>query len=808
MTILQDSIAQSAAVSASYQIVRSLRFNSADSAYLSRTPASAGNRTTWTWSGWIKRSALGTSQYIFSNTDASGLNGFELLINASDQIRVDDYSTVNVWALNTTTQVFRDPAASFHLVLAYDTTQATAANRVRLYINGLLITAFTSATYPAQNYSGYINNTNLHAIGRAGSSATAYLNGLLSDVRFIDGQALDATSFGAFDTNTGVWSPIAYSGSYGTNGYWLKFADNSNTTAATLGADSSGNSNHWTPNNFSITAGVGNDSLVDTPTNYGTDTGAGGEVRGNYCTWNPLFNFGNQTLANGNLDIATGTTGGSIGTMQVSTGKWYWEINYTTAMSTGSRVAGLVKSTSTPTSLITSSIYWQSNGTYSLNNGAGVTYGTSAAVNDVIGVALDVDAQTVTFYKNGSAMGAAISLSSVYSVGDYVTPAMVQSAGTSQSCTANFGQRPFANTAPSGFKALCSTNLPTPAIGATSSTLASKNFDIVTYTGTGANLTVSGLGFQPDFTWIKSRSAAVDHAVYDRVRGVQLDLGTNLTTAETTQATGLTAFNSNGFSIGTLAKINTSAATYVAWNWKANGAPVSNTAGSITSQVSANAAAGISVVSWTGTGANATVGHGLGVVPAMIIVKSRSYSPTSWRSYNKNLANAATTLDLNATTAADGTNATSFNSTAPTSSVFSVGIADNTNRSAATYVAYCFAEVAGFSKFGTYTGNGAADGPFVYCGFRPRWIMVKSTSAVGGWDVFDTARSTENVGDEMILAHVSNTEYSGSAYIDILSNGFKLRNNNTPSGADFNGSSITITFIAFAEAPFNYARAR
>ncbi len=795
MAILQTGLAQEAAAASEYQIARSLRFNSADSAYLSRTPSVAGNRKTWTLSVRIKRSALGR-QAIFANFNSSAGSGGGLEFNASDQLRWTDYAVSSATTELITTQLFRDIGAWYDIVLTYDTTQATTANRIKLFINGTQVSAFATATYPTLNYDGYINiGSQAVAIGRTGSSATQYLNAYLTDIVFVDGTALDASSFGQTNANTGVWVPKAYTGSYGTNGFWLKLDDNSGITATTLGKDSSGNSNNWTPNNFSVTAGINNDSFTDTPTNYGTDTGAGGEVRGNYCTWNPLFNFGNQTLTNGNLDIATGTSGGSIGTMQVSTGKWYWEINYTTAMTSGSRVAGLVKSTSTPTSLITSSIYWQSNGTYSLNNGAGVTYGTSAAVNDVIGVALDVDARTVTFYKNGSAMGSAISISSVYSVGDYVTPSIIQSAGTSQSCTANFGQRPFSYAAPSGFKALCSANLPTPAI-----VKPSTNFDIALYTGTGSSLSVSSLGFQPDFTWIKSRSAATDHALYDAVRGVQKDLVSNSTAAETTQAQGVTAFGSSGFTIGTLAKLNTNAATYAAWNWKGANGTVTNTAGSVTSTVSANTAAGISVVSFNTvtSGSSSTIGHGLGVAPKMIILKYRNQI-NNWVTHHASLGTGYI-LQLN-TTAAQITNTTNINAVSSTTFTLGSSWVDNPTQ---PIIGYCFAEVEGFSKFGSYVGNGSTDGPFIYCGFRPRWILIKKSSAIGEWTILDTSRSDYNIAKLYLNAHTSGAEISSFSVLDILSNGFKLRITDTT----WNLSGATFVFAAFAEAPFNYSRAR
>jgi len=323
------------------------------------------------------------------------------------------------------------------------------------------------------------------------------------------------------------------------------------------------------------------------------------------------------------------------------------------------------------------------------------------------------------------------------------------------------------------------------------------------YTGTGASLavanTVNGVNFQPDFVWVKGRSGATDHALYDSVRGTTKDLISNATSAETTQATGLTAFGSTGFTVGALAKMNTSAATYVGWQWKAGGTAVSNTAGSITSSVSANTTAGFSVVTYMGTGANATVGHGLGVAPKMMIVKQRS-AVNDWIVYHSVLGSgSAVYLNLTNANAA----ATAWNSTSPTSSVFSVGTSNIINQSGQTYVAYCFSEVAGYSKFGSYTGNGSADGPFVFTNFQPRYILLKSTST-GDWVTYDSSRNPYNVEDLYLYPNSSAAEAgSGTPRIDFLSNGFKIRNT-----GQSNVSGETIIYMAFASNPLKYSNAR
>jgi len=320
------------------------------------------------------------------------------------------------------------------------------------------------------------------------------------------------------------------------------------------------------------------------------------------------------------------------------------------------------------------------------------------------------------------------------------------------------------------------------------------------YTGTGATLAVSNavnsVGMQPDFVWMKGRSGATDHALYDSVRGTTLDLASNTTAAETTQTTGLTTFGAAGFTVGALAKVNTSAATYIGWNWKAGGTAVSNTAGSITSSVSANTTAGFSVVTYTSTGANATVGHGLGVTPSLILVKSRAIV-LSWLVYHALIGNTKYLL-LN-TSAAETVDSTVWNNTSPTASVFTVGTAFGSN----TYVAYCWAPVAGYSAFGSYTGNGGTDGPFVYTGFRPRWLMLKNTGGAASWYVLDSSRNTYNVEDAVLVPNTNQAEVAITS-VDFLSNGFKLRTTTT----DINGSGTTYIYAAFAENPLKYANAR
>lgn len=328
------------------------------------------------------------------------------------------------------------------------------------------------------------------------------------------------------------------------------------------------------------------------------------------------------------------------------------------------------------------------------------------------------------------------------------------------------------------------------------------------YTGNGSTQSISnavnGVSFQPDFVWYKNRSIVASHNLFDSVRGVNKYLISDSTAAEGT-ASGVTAFNSNGFSVGSLSNGNGNGNAIVGWQWNAGGSTVTNTSGSISAQVRANATAGFSVVTYTGTGANATVGHGLGVAPRMIIIKSRTFV-SDWVVYHASIGNTgAVFLDL---TNATSTSSLYFQNTSPTSSVFSIGIAGGVNNSSSdTYVAYCFAAVAGYSAFGSYTGNGSADGPFVYLNFRPRFVMIKRTDVANAWMMYDTARNTDNVVNKYLFANAADAENTGSGssdLVDFLSNGFKLRCTTLAE----NASGGTYVYAAFAESPFKFSNAR
>ena len=779
-----------------YNLTKSLRFRSSATAYLNRTPASAGNRRTWTYSAWVKRGTLGTRN-IIAQAEAGGNTNAVIEFNSSDQLRffqqvggVDNFQLI-------TTQVFRDPSAWYHIVIQLDTTQATSTNRAKLYVNGLQITAFSTAVYPAQNFDGSFNNNVAQYIG-AWTASTQYFDGYLAEVNFIDGQALTPSSFGSTNALTGVWQPAKYTGTYGTNGFYLPFTNT--TSTSTLGNDFSGNGNTWTVNNISLTAGTTYDSMTDVPTLTSATTA-------NYAVWNPLAVGGGITTSNGNLSATASSNSNSMlqGTFGLTSGKWYWEV--TLSSGTSAWTGSIIKSTAGLgySALSSGDAYSYSNDGTKYNGQTSTSFGNSYTTNDIISVAYNADTGKIWYAKNGTwqasgdpAAGTNEAFSGIS--GTYMPSALLNSA----TGIANFGQRPFTYTPPTGFVALNTFNLPT-------STIVKGNtvMDATLYTGNGSAGTdvqtiTNASGFKPDLVWTKSRSNAVSHHIGDSVRGIDKTLFSNLTAAESTYTYDIHAFNSNGFTVGNDGSQNTSGYTYVGWQWKAGGAAVTNTSGTISSQVSANTTSGFSVVTYTGTGSNATVGHGLGVAPSMIIVKRRDAGSSGWSVYFITLA-AGYVLSLQST-GAQANSATRFTTTLPTSTVFSIGTDSDLNASAGTYVAYCWTPIAGYSAFGSYTGNGSSDGPFIYTGFRPRFVMVKCSTAAEGWYMWDTSRDTYNSTKLILQANASTAELGASVdtyAIDVLSNGFKLRQANVG-----NQSTQTMIYMAFAENPFKNALAR
>jgi len=777
----------SAGAAAGYQIERSVRLNEADSPYLGRTPSSASNTKVFTFSAWVKRSGPGTQyhQALFAAGGGTSDNDYFQILFEGDTLRISalNYQPRRTYAL------YRDYSAWLHLLVNVDLNQASNSNKYRAWINNEEVT--WQSTSSNQTNTG-VNTTTAHYIGAA-SPGNRRSNCYLTEVHFVDGQALDPTSFGEFDDNN-VWQPIEYTGTYNTNGFYLPFSDNSSASA--LGTDYSGNSNNWSVNNISVAPGTGNDSLRDSPTNGGTanDTGAGGQIPGNYATLNPLVLASGGSLTNGNLDLVK--TSGSVahfyGTVGASSGKWYYEYVATA----GPYIGGPgVANYADPGGATATNIFLNEGGDIYLNLSAVQSTGVSWTTGDVIGVAIDLDAKTIQWRKNNVIVN-----STPYSFSGASGNFYPNVHAYTATATVNFGQRAFAYSAPSGFKALCTANLDTPTIADGSTVM-----DVALYTGNSSTQTISGLGFSPDFLWFKARSVAYSHALYDTVRGYTKSLVSNATLPEATESGGLSAFNSDGFSLNgentAQGSTNTSGQTYVAWAWDAGSSTVTNTDGTITSSVRANASAGFSIVSYTGTGSAATVGHGLNVAPSMMLVKQRS-GASSWAVYHASLGSTQY-LELNTTIAA-ATATNRWNDTDPTSSVFSVSVSGTTNNSGKDYISYCFAPVEGYSAFGSYLGNGSSDGPMVYTGFRPAFVLLKCSSAAGtSWTIHDNKRLGYNPDQDLLFPDTSDAE-NPTSYMDFLSNGFKLR----IVSSFANASGSTFIYAAFAENPFRTARAR
>lgn len=772
-------------------IAYSLMLDKTASQSLTRTPGGAGNLNTWVWSGWVKFCAITGYQYIFGASSDNYANSFTLLQmdNAASTLTFYDYQGADTFRLKTN-QLFRDPAAWYHIVCAVDTTQATASDRVRIYINGSLVTSLATSTYPPQNQNTRMNAAIAHTNGYA--SASLGTDGYLANVIFIGGYPTGVTSgtwsatniaslFGRTSADTGAWVNKTYSGSYsGTNSSLLNFSN-----SAALGTDSSGNGNNWTLNGGITSA----NQYTDTPTN-------------NYAVLNAIYpNPSTFALSIGNLKHTTPVSNYGLcnGTIAIpTTGKWYWEM---TANSLSAAYAVGIEQLRTPAAgsyvgeVATS--YGYISTANKINNTTQVAYGATWTVNDVIGIAFNADTLDLTFYKNGSTQGSAYTVSA----GTYF-PAGSDTGGAAAAVTYNFGAKTFAYTPPTGYKALCTQNLPTPTI-----IKPNKYFDAVLWTGTASTRTISlnNSSLKTGLVWIKDRSNAQDHKLTDIVRGATKALISDTNGAETTDANGVTSFGTGSFNLGTGTRNynDTNGDTYVGWAWATDGTSGSaNTVtgtGAVAGVTSVDATCGVSISTFTSQSSGVgTVTHGLGVAPKFIILKPTG-AVTNWFCWHTGLTSASYYINLNSTSA-QTLNTNYWNATAPDSTKVTIGSA----LTSFAFVMYAFADVPGFSKFGATTANNSADGSFYYCGFRPRWILIKPTSLIAGWIIYDTARDTYNVSGNEVYPHLANIESAGNVDIDILSNGFKFRS----SSLTINNSTNTGIFAAFAECPFNYANAR
>ena len=816
-------------------IEKSLVFNNyasdADDATLTRTVGTTSNRRTFTHSFWVKRTKLGYGM-IFGHTDGAGSYFFSFVFNSDNKIEFNEYryneSPSNKIRL-ITTRVFRDTTSWYHIVTAVDTTQGTSSNRVKIYVNGVQETDFGTEIYCDQNHDTYFNSTSPYPIMRIGLNGWGYggANCYLAEFHAVDGNAYDPSYFGFTESQTNVWMPKRYGGTYGTNGYYLNFST-LGETATTMGLDRSGNNNNFTPTNLEIS-----DFSLDTPSNT-------------FATLNPLSTSVN-TLTQGNLY----STGGGASwrpvssDMAMSSGRWYWEIYIDTVSSY--QMHGIRPQIRDDGDVNhdndhypgTRSDEWGYNTDARLHNSASATssWGDTYTAGDIIGVALDMDAGTLNFYKNGSATGSQItgisaSHSPVGSRGDYLACFCVY--GSTGQAIVNFGQDGtfaghkssqnkkdingignFYYTPPTGFKALCSANLR----GDSSYIIEpQKHFDVLTYTGTGSSNSLTDLEFSPDLIWVKRRNGdGTNHHLWvNSIRGGNKSLSTNLQSAENTNANRDMTFLANGIRWNSdTGNANASGGTYVAWCWKGGGS--SNTynidgtgygtasaagldGGTIDPDgASINTEAGFSIITYTGNGTSgATVAHGLGKKPAWVVIKTTS-NTDNWMVYHQGNNNFTDPEDYYLEMNANGGDINStimMNDTAPTSSVFSLGSDNSVNGSSRTYVAYCWSEIPGYSKFGTYRGNGSSsNGSYVHLGFRPAFILIKKFSGSDVWEVVDSARATHNNTTASLYPASDSIETTSGRLIDFLSDGFKQMNGNGNTNED----GHDYVYMAFAE---------
>ncbi len=754
-----------------HEINQSARFDKSGSAYLTKTPSSATNQRTWTWSGWFKNTGDMTSDFDFFTANGSGAELTAFMVSGDEQ-HLQLYSN-NGTVLKASADL-RDTASWYHIICRCDTTQSTASDRLKFYVNGTETAYQTdnrSSSF-AEDFETGINDTVAHYVGCNQVNGNL-LNGYLAEVHFTDGVSNAPSAFG--ETKEGVWIPKAYTGSHGTNGYYLKFDQTGTGTASasTIGADSSGNNNHYTTSGFASI----DSNRTDSPTN-------------NFATWNQGWagagTYGTHgTIVNGALELSSvgSATNAFCSQTLPSSGKYYAEMRVS---SLNSFSGGLMQSSPS----IHRSVLFETDGTIDQDNSQVQSGLTSYTAGNTIGILADMDAGTVQFKLQNSNYGSAVTLTTLDNQGDYTFM-----------CRANAyvelrtDSRDFAYSIPDGYTTLSTANYPEPSISPLNGEKPANYFDILLYTGNATDgHEIDGTSFQPDWLWGKHRSGSNSYQVFDSTRGVTKNMKTNTTDAEGTVTTILASFDADGFTLNSSGGLNKSANTFVAWLWKANGGTTSsNSDGDITSTVQANTEAGFSIVTYASTGSTATVGHGLTQAPEMIIAVQRAGS--AWSIYHEGMGNdKRLRLESNVAQATSSV----WGNTTPTSSVFTQSITSTTNN----ILAYCFHSVEGYSMMGKFTGNGGTDGTYIYTGFRPAWVLIKNTADAEWWSLFDIKRSPINENNAILSPNDSNAEYSaGGGGIDLLSNGFKLRS----TSGNFNGDGDAHIFLAFAEMPFKYA---
>ena len=808
----------------SHQIAKSFRW---DSGYLKWTPSSAGNRQTWTFSCWIKQSGTLTNSQgdmAILNAGTSGDQSSRFRMYYYEQKLRSSSADANY---NVSTAVYRDPSAWQHIV--WKLTGGTSYQ----YVNGVEVSTSSVSGDVA------INDDVEHVLGIYGGYETATrFKGYMAEVVFIDGTALAPTSFAS--EKNGVWIPDDVSGlTFGSQGYYLDFAN-----ASAPGNDVSGNDNDWT--NVSLAT---HDQTTDTPT-FNSDSNGG-----NFATMNQLTaGTDAPVLAEGNLMIDSFSGSDISGVLSTfalppSSGKWYFEC-FINAPNSGDNY---------PFIGLTADIFGLSASKgvnqrdLSLNLGTGgsekndthvgtiTTVFTSVSAyadNTVCGVFVDMDARKLWYAKDGAFFNSGnpqTGANPQYAWTNNVTllPHFISFGSYGADSVFNFGQEgTFAGNISAGgnadvtgygnfkydpgdYKALCSGNLPTadavdPA--QTDDDFPSKLFSPLLYVGNGSDdRNITGVGFAPDWVWIKSRTDAEGHQIYDSTRGVEKRLQSNTTGGEETTSDKFQAFQSDGFQVGSSNDTNKNSSNFVAWNWRANGSTTTtDTSGNIDGVYQTNDC-GFSIMKYSGNGNNAqTVPHGVTVggvatAPSYVIMKNLPDGSNNWRNwsigYNDGDADSYAEFNDNAWLANQGSGG--LFTAKPTSTMLTLTDYSAINASGKAVIVYSFANVEGFIKSGSYVGNANDDGTFLYLGFKPAFFMCKPIVA-GNWRIQDNKRAPVNVADETIFPNLSNAEETNSsAEIDLLSNGVKMR----ASDSNYN-QATTFVYLAMAKNPFQYATAR
>ena len=778
----------------------SLKFDKDTNHYLSWTPSSDGDRDNWTISCWIKRGKIGTAnQRMFES-------GSTAIRFGSDVFQWIDGGSGNNGE-NTPAAKIRDPEW-YHLVFAWDSSAGVLGNRI--YVNGVeLQYVQTGGGNPSGN-SAWNTGSQVHTIGRNAGNTGRYYDGMMTQCYFIDGQTLGPVGFGFTDPLTNTWRPKKYTGTFGTNGFWLPM-DNQDD----FEKDKSGNGNHWTKNNFSGTFN-NPDVVKDSPsgTAFGGPPTTGitttSSTSANYATLNPLDprGLGNSpTFSEGNRRINSSSSYDVVSTIGADSGRWYWEVEM---IDVGTTICGIIdihNGRSSQFSMSSPTVYYattRNNGTREGNQSGGTNF--TYTDGDIVAWALDVDNLKLYGYKNGSLQSTATITQTDITWSPYVY------GESTTDHRFNFGQKPFKYAPPEGFLPLNSASVrPETVIP-----LSNQYVGVTTYTGTSAStatVTSENIKFTPDFVWCKYRDGTEGHALYDSVRGPLYRLRSNTNDQQTTGSNELKSFIPGGFTTGNNGHIYYNGYDFVSWMWKAGGAKgtfnvddkgyASASAAGITDGTialtgcSVGTKQGFSILKYAGSGSNGTLAHGLSQAPDFFF--GRDLEDTGgtrdWIIYHKDVGN---TGRLKFTDASTSTSSTFFQDTSPTNSLITVGTSNDIN-STNDHILYCFHNVPGLQKFGTYEGNNDSDGPFVELGFNPAIIWTKGVdSASHGWEVHWNSGPSLRVNPQSERLMLNETAAKATTnHVDFLSNGFKIRN--TFSG--MNSTSDTYIYCAWADVP-------